>query len=250
MTHRTPHVLSSKTVTTPTGLYRLNRYELFDIMAFLDRGSLHSLTLVAFKFGAQLERWPDDACLIPKAELCIEKPDKALKLMQHALHVSAAETVSLNFKPTLPIAWFNIFNDVNVRQAKAGRIDRLVVTTDFSAVHPTVFERLPFLSGEITTIDLRESTGISDRHLTDVFFRRCIGRGVRYVEVPGTKYDLEKGYDEGTRNAVDFKKTCAPEKRKSMQARLSINDQRRLSKAPEIVHLVEDMNRRVSEFAL
>lgn len=69
MTHRTPHVLSSKTVTTPTGLYRLNRYELFDIMAFLDRGSLHSLTLVAFKFGAQLERWPDDACLIPKVHI-------------------------------------------------------------------------------------------------------------------------------------------------------------------------------------
>lgn len=92
--------------------------------------------------------------------------------------------------------------------------------------------------------------GISDRHLSDVFFRRCIGRGVRCVEVPGTKYDLEKEYDEKTRSALDFKKTCAPEKRKSIQARLSVCDQRRQSKAPEIVHLVEEMNRRVSEFAL
>lgn len=69
MTDRTPHVLSSKTVTAPTGLYRLNRYELFDVMSFLDRGSLHSLTLVSYKFGAQLERWPDDACLIPNVHI-------------------------------------------------------------------------------------------------------------------------------------------------------------------------------------
>lgn len=70
----------------------------------------------------------------------MKKPDKALKLMQHALHISAAETVSLRCRPTLPVAWFNMFNDVNVRQFKAGRIERLVIATDFSAVHPAVFE--------------------------------------------------------------------------------------------------------------
>lgn len=113
------------------------------------------------------------------------------------------------------------------------------------------FQRLPFLSGEISELDLHQCKGISSEHLSDYFFRNCIDRGVQTIEIFDSKEENEK-LMRRLRPTVPNELSVLPVskeiRRKSIAKEAVMEKLRRGS--IQVLSVVDGMNKKVNEFVL